>query len=406
MSRETDERFLEGHAVSTTLILGGGFGGLACARALRAKTPDNHRIVVVDRAPLFFVGATKTWLALGKRTAEEITRPRGSLLPAGIELVQADITRIDAASREVHTTAGTLHGDDLVIALGTEQELGSVPGLAEVAQSFYGLLDAQKLRSTLEAFSGGAIVILIPRSPYPCPPGPYEGALLLHDFLKQRGLDQRSSIDVWTVEPAPMATAGVEIGRTVVGMLTERGIGFHPSKKTSRVEPARRAVRFEDGAEAPFDLLIAVPPHRVPRIIVESWLAPPDGWIDVDPRTLAVKAKNVGPRVYAIGDVTRVGLPGRWSPQAPLVLPKAGVMAAAQGEVVAANIAATVNGTPATAAFDGKGHCFIEVGGGKAMRGDGDFFHMPHPHMDAHPPDEANYQSKVSWIEECLRPPA
>ena len=68
--------------MSTTVILGGGFGGLACARALRAKTPADHRIVVVDRAPLFFVGATKTWLALGEKSADEITRPRATLLPA------------------------------------------------------------------------------------------------------------------------------------------------------------------------------------------------------------------------------------------------------------------------------------------------------------------------------------
>ncbi|HET7904200.1 MAG TPA: FAD-dependent oxidoreductase, partial [Candidatus Eisenbacteria bacterium] len=93
--------------MSTTLILGGGFGGLACARALRAKAPADHRIVLVDRAPLFFVGATKTWLALGEKTAEEITRPRASLLPEGIELVQADVTRIVAAAREAQTTAGT-----------------------------------------------------------------------------------------------------------------------------------------------------------------------------------------------------------------------------------------------------------------------------------------------------------
>jgi sulfide:quinone oxidoreductase len=390
--------------MSTTLILGGGFGGLACARALRAATPAEHRILVVDRAPLFFVGATKTWLAVGERTAEEVTRPRGTLIPAGIEWVRADVTRIDAGAREAQTTAGSLRGDHLVIALGTEQEIGAVPGLAEAAHSFYGFLDALQLKSALQAFSGGRIVLLIPRAPFPCPPGPYEGALLVATFLKRRGLDAASRIDVWTVEKAPMATAGEAIGRMVVGMLAEREIGFHPSAKTLRVEPARRVVRFEDGAEAPFDLLIAVPPHRVPRVVLDSCLAKPDGWIPVDPRTLAVTAPNVGPHVYAIGDVNAVALPGRWTPETPLVLPKAGVMAAAEGEVVATNIAAAVNGTDPTARFDGAGHCFIEVGGGNALRGDGEFFHTPHPRMSVRPPDASQYREKVAWIDAWLAP--
>ena len=388
--------------MTTTLIVGGGFGGLTCARALRAALPAEHRVLVIDRAPLFFVGATKTWLMLGERSPEEITRARESLLPAGIELIRADVQRIDAASREVQTTVGSLRGDHLVIALGSEQEMGAVPGLAESSHSFYGFLDALLLRGALENFQGGRIVLVIPRVPFPCPPGPYEGMLLLHDHLTRRGLRASSSIAIWTVEKRPMATAGSEMGSAVVALLEERGIGFHAEKRVSRVDHARKAVRFEDGSEALFDLLIAVPPHRVPRVVVESWLAKPDGWIPVDPATMAVKSPNAAPNVYAIGDVTSITLPGRWSPDVPLALPKAGVIAAAEGEVVAANIAAAVRGEAPRAAYDGAAACYIEVGGRRAMRGEGRFFEMPHPLMNAEAPAEALYQAKVAWIEEML----
>jgi sulfide:quinone oxidoreductase len=390
--------------MTTTLILGGGFGGLTCARALRAALPAEHKIVVVDRAPLFFVGATKTWLMLGEKTAEEITRSRGALLPPGVDLVQADVLRIDAASREVQTTSGGFKGDHLVIALGCEQEIGAIPGLPESAHSFYGFLDALQLRTALETFQGGRIVLVIPRVPFPCPPGPYEGMLLIHDQLERRGLREKSPMEIWTVEKLPMATAGDEMGGAIVALLAERGIGFHPQKRLGRVEPSRKAVRFEDGSEALFDLLIAVPPHRVPRVVVDSWLAKPDGWIPVDPATLAVKSPNAAPNVYAIGDVTSVSLPGRWSAEVPLALPKAGVMAAAEGEVVAANIAATVRGESPRAAFDGAGACYIEVGGKLAMRGEGSFFAVPHPVMQAEPPAANLYESKVAWIEAMLAP--
>jgi sulfide:quinone oxidoreductase len=390
--------------MTTTLVLGGGFGGITCARALRAALPPEHKIVVVDRAPLFFVGATKTWVMIGARTAEEITRPRATLLPPGVELIQADITRIDAATREAQTTAGTFRGDHLVIALGCEQEIGAVPGLPEAAHSFYGLLDALQLRAALETFAGGRIVLVIPRIPFPCPPGPYEGMLLIHDLMTRRGLREKCRLDIWTVEKSPMGTAGPEMGKAIVASLEERGIGFHPMMKVARVEPSRKSVRFEDGSETSFDLLITVPPHRVPRVAVDSWLAQPEGWIPVDPKTLAVRSPNAAPHVYAIGDVTSVPLPGRWAPDVPLSLPKAGVMAAAQGEVVAANIAAAIRGEAPAASYDGTGYCFIEVGGKRALRGDGSFFQTPHPVMSAAPPDDSNYRLKEEWIAAMLEP--
>ena len=116
------------------------------------------------------------------------------------------------------------------------------------------------------------------------------------------------------------------------------------------------------------------------------------------------KSPSAASHVYAIGDVTSVPLPGRWAPDVPLALPKAGVMAAAQGEVVAANIAAAVRGEGPVASYDGSGYCFIEVGGKRALRGDGSFFQMPHPVMSATLPDEACYRSKEAWIDSMLAP--
>jgi len=390
--------------MSTTLILGGGFGGLACARALAAHAPRSHRILLVDRSRDFLVGAAKTWVMLGERRAEEAVCPRSRLLPAGVTLIEDEVRGIDAARREARTSSGTLAADQLVLALGADLELGMVPGLAEAAQTFYTLDGAVRLRAALQRLSGGRIMVLIPRTPFKCPPAPYEAAMLLHAALARRGV--QATIDIWTVEKAPMPTAGPEIGKTIVAELGARGIGFHPGKKAAAVEGARGLVRFEDESEAEYELLIAVPPHRAPRAVVEAGLAEPGGWIPVDPATLAVKKPGIGPGVYAVGDLAGVPLPGRWNPEQPLVLPKAGVFAAAQGEIVGARIAAELCGTTPTATFAGQGHCYIEVGGGRAMRGDGSFFTTPHPTMVARPPDEAQQRDKLEWVKSWLSPPS
>lgn len=391
--------------MTTTLVLGGGFGGLALTRALRARLPNEHRIVLVDRAPDFVVGAARTWVMLGDRRAEDVSVPRARLVPDGVTLLAAGVLGIDAARREVETTAGRLECDHLVLALGAELDPAAIPGLEPAAHTFYTLDGAKRLRAALEAFDGGRVVLLIPRVPFMCPPAPYEAAMLLHDAFDRRGIRGRTTLEIWTIEKAPMTTAGPEIGATVKQALAARDIGFHPLSRTAGIDAARRAVRFDDGSEATYDLLIAIPPHRVPRIVADAGLAESAGWVEVDPATLEVRKAGVAPHVYAIGDLTSVRLPGRFDPALPLALPKAGVFAAAAGEMLAQRIASSVRGETATAALDGRGFCFIEVGGGQAMRGDGAFFAMPHPVMAHRPPDAAQYREKLEWVENWMRPP-
>lgn len=390
--------------VSTTLILGAGFGGLACARALRARTPRDHRILLIDRSPVFVVGAAKTWVMVGERRADEVVKTRAALIPEGVELLREEVKRVDAAARRVETDRGSHAGDHLVIALGAELEMAAVPGLDAAAHTFYTLDGAARMRQALDAFQGGRLVLLVPRVPFACPPAPYEAAFMLHALLERRGIREAAQLDLYTMEKAPMTTAGPEMGRMMIGQLEARRVGFHGSKKAASVDPAKRMIRFEDGSEAGYDLLLAVPPHRVPRVLVEAGIAEPGGWVRVDPKTLEVRAPGLSD-VYAVGDSTAVALPGRFDPDAPpLALPKAGVFAAAEGEAVAARIAARLAGASDGAPFEGQGFCYVEMGGRIAMRAEGDFFAEPHPVMAAREPDEAQYRDKVAWIESWLKP--
>ena len=392
--------------MSSTIILGGGFGGLACARALRARLGPGHAITVIDRSPVFVVGASKTWVMLGERKPEEVQAYRARLLPEDVELRQEEVLSIHPDRREVRTRAGSYSADHLVVALGAEPDWSQVKGLPEAGHTFYTLEGADRLHQALLGFPGGRLALLIPRTPFPCPPGPYEAAFLLHASLERRGLRAKTELEIWTVERAPMATAGPEMGRMITSELSVREIAFHPGKKASSVDPVSRIVRFEDGSESrPADLLIAVPPFRTPPCVVASGLAEPGGWVPVDPKTLEVRSSGAPGGVYATGDVTSVALPGRYDPSAPLALPKAGVMAAAQGEIVADAIASSVQGVERGRSFDGKGYCYIELGDGQAMRADGDFYAMPHPVMRPSPPDESQYREKLAWVSDWLRAP-
>jgi hypothetical protein len=121
---------------TTTLILGGGFGGISAANSLRRLLPSEHGVVVIDKFSHFHVGAGNTWIMLGKRTREQISQSRTALLAPGVRFVEASILGLDLSTRSVSMEKETLHWDYLVIALGADLDLAKVPGLAEAAHTF------------------------------------------------------------------------------------------------------------------------------------------------------------------------------------------------------------------------------------------------------------------------------
>jgi len=180
-------------------------------------------------------------------------------------------------------------------------------------------------------------------------------------------------------------------------MLASRGIAYHPEHQIKSVDATAKRLDFANGASAPFDVLAYVPPHRAPRVIRDSPLVGENGWIAVDRHTLETRF----PGVFAIGDVVSIPL------KLGKPLPKAGVFAHAQAEVVARNIAAAIAGQPSTERFDGHGGCFIETGGGKAGFGDGDFYAEPTPTVKLRGPGRRWHLGKVlfekSWLHRTLR---
>jgi sulfide:quinone oxidoreductase len=364
-------------AARTIVILGGGVGGIVVANELRRLLHPEHRIVLIEKNRQHTFAPSFLWLMTGDRGPDQISRGVRQLVHKSVELQQAEARAIDLPTHHVETTAGSLTYDFLVVALGAELAPGSVPGLVESAQTFYTFEGANKLRTALSDFSGGRIAIVVASLPFKCPAAPYEGAMLIADFFQRRGLREKVDLHLFTPEPLPMPVAGPELGNAVRKMVEDRKITFHPLQKLTEVDPATRMLSFEGQEPFAYDLLIAVPPHRSPQVVREAGLANPGGWVPVDSATLATKDENV----YAIGDITAMPLPGRWKPDVPLMLPKAGVFAHAQALVVAHLIADRIAGRAVRHEFSGEGYCMLEAGEHMAGFASGEFFGQPSPQI-------------------------
>jgi sulfide:quinone oxidoreductase len=362
-------------SAQTVVILGGGVGGLVAANKLARLLPRPHRIVLVERSARHAFAPSFLWLMTGDRRLSQVTRDLRDLVLPRVELVRAEARSIDWGPRRVEADGRAIGFDHLVIALGAELAADTIPGLAEAGHTFYTLDATERLRNALDGFSGGNVAVVVSALPYKCPAAPHEGAMLLGDYFRRRGLRDKIELHLYTPEPQAMPVAGPELGAAVDAMLRSRGIAFHPSHKLAAVDPATRELAFDGKPSAGYDLLVAIPPHRGPRLVREAGLANEAGWLPVDRRTLATSRGGV----YAIGDVTAVPIPGRWKPDVPLMLPKAGVFAHDQGRVVARRIAAEITGAHDGADFRGDGYCMLEAGEDLAGFAFGNFFAEPSP---------------------------
>ena len=372
----------------TVLVLGGGVGGVATARALRKRLPKAHRVVLVDRDPDHVFAPSLLWLMVGQRTGDAITRPLAGLARKGIDVRIGNVDHIDPMGRTVTVAGSLLSADYLVITLGADLAPEGIPGLAETGHNFYTRRGAESLWTALRVLRAGRVVVLTAAPAYKCPAAPYEGAMLIDDWLRRHGLRDAVQVEIYAAEPAPMGVAGPHVSSAITQLLAAKGIPYYPGHQVTAVDSGRKRLTFANGAHADCDLLAFVPPHRVPAVVRDSGLTGESGWMSVDRHTLQTQ----WPHVYAIGDVVSIPLTlGK-------PLPKAGVFAHSQAKVVADNIARAIAGQTESARFDGHGDCFIEVGGGKAGMGGGNFYAEPKPEITLRPPARRWHLGKV-WVE-------
>ncbi len=343
------------------LILGAGFGGLELATSLSEALGEEIDVTLIDKGDSFVFGYSKLDVMFGRETAAAVRLPYADFSKPGVRLLRETVVAIDPQARSATTDAGVYESDFLVVALGADYDIEATPGLAEGGNEFYSVAGAERLAELLPEFSGGRAVIGVCGAPFKCPPAPSEAALLLHDYLSDRGLRGDCEISFLMPLPSPVPPSP-ETSSALLEAFSDRDIAFYPGARINSLDPARGVVLIEGGEEVSYDFFLGVPKHRAPDVVVKSGMTE-DGYVPVDSATLETSF----PGVYAVGDVATVGVP------------KAGVFAEGAARVVAESLIARVRSAAGPQAYDGLGSCYIEFGSGRVGRVDVDFLSGPRP---------------------------
>jgi len=330
----------------------------------------------------------KLWIMTGSREFETSKRPLENVTKKGIEFINEQVFKIDTQNKIVRTSYRSLHYTYLIIALGVELAPEQIPGLAENGLILYELKDVLKIRDEVRQMKSGKIAMAIMGLPYKCPPAPYEAALLIRSILDETGSSELVQIDFYSPTPITLPAAGPQVSEEILQILKSKKIEFHANHKTVGVEPNK--LKFESG-ETDFDLLVAVPPHKVPAVAVDCGFAQPSKFIEVD-RTCKTKFD----KVYAIGDVNQIMVTDK------IAVPKAGIFAEGEGITVARNIISQIKSEVENAVFDGKGGCFLETSKKTAGYLQVDMFATPAPITQLQAPSSDYFSEKEKFEKDRL----
>ena len=370
------------------LILGGGFGGLAAANELRENLPADVKITIIDKKDYFMMDLVKLWILNGTREFEFSKRPLQPITKKGIDIINEEVTKIDPKNKTVAIKSRELPYDYLIIALGVELAPEQILGLSKHGLVLYDIDDVPKIREAIKKIKSGKIVMAIMGMPYKCPPAPFEAALLISSMLQDFGTSKSVQIEFYSPAPLTLPAAGPQVSEELLKLLQSKNIAFHGSHKSVSVEANN--LKFEN-SETRFDLLIAVPPHKAPAVVVDSGFAQKGKFIPVN-RNCKTNFENV----YAIGDVNEMMVTDK------IAVPKAGIFAEGEGVAVAKNIISQIRQEQEKAIFDGKGGCFVEMGKQTAGYLQVDMFASPNPVTMLKEPTQENFIDKEKFEKDRL----
>lgn len=325
-----------GAGSSHVVVVGGGYGGATAAKYLRLWSKGDIDVTLIERNPAFVSCPISNLVLAGEKSMADITVSYQGLKNHGVRVIQGEVLAIDAERRSVKLASGdSISYDRLVVSPGIDFIWGSVPGLtpalaeSKVLHAWKAGPQTLALRRQLEDMKdGGTYALCIPRSPYRCPPGPYERACLVAGYLKSK----KPKSKVLILDANEDVQSKRDLFRKAWADRYQGMIAYLPNHSISSVDAASNTVKFELADTVKADVLNIIPAQMAGAIARQAGLVTANNhWCGIDWRTMeSVARKNI----HVLGDSTL---------SAP-AMPKAGHMATQHAKVAAAAIVSLMSG--------------------------------------------------------------
>jgi len=310
-SRRTPPTVVSG-TTGRVVIVGGGMAGLAAAKYLKVWGGSGVQVTLIERNPSYTSNILSNLVLTGQRTVSSLVYSYATVRQNyGVDIRQGTVVGIDSVNKRVTLAdKSTLQYDRLIVAPGVVFDV--LPGLesdaarSRVVHAWQAGPETTTLRSQLLAMpAGGTFVMTIPASPYRCPPGPYERACVVADWLKRN----KPGSKVIVLDANPGIQAERHTFETAFTGLFKGVVEYLPNAAVKSIDtgPSRIVVDSQMGTFLG-DVVNAIPPQRAGKIILDNGLAN-----SADGRWAGVKAatfeSTAAAGVHVIGDSCSAGVP-------------------------------------------------------------------------------------------------
>ncbi len=330
--------------MKTTVIIGGSFAGMTAALEIKRKGKENHKVILIDKSPLFLFIPSLIWIPFGRREMKDISFRKDAILAKkGVDFINAEAITVDTQTQVVKTDKGDFKYDNLVIATGPKVKYDIAPGLEEHAYYIGTPNGAMKIRKALEEFkkNPGPIVIGATQNAG-CMGAAYEFLFNVEKWLREQNI--RKKVELYWITPEDylghFGIDGMPLGESMFKVFMKM---FHIHYRTQvgvkEVTADSVILSTDEVLSSKFTMLM--PPFIGVDFVTNSpsLQATANGYIPVgdDYRHQTI------PNVWAAGIAVDVKLPFV-SKKIPFASPKTGYPSDETGKIVAENIIRVANG--------------------------------------------------------------
>jgi NADPH-dependent 2,4-dienoyl-CoA reductase/sulfur reductase-like enzyme len=315
------------------VVIGGGFGGASCARALR-RYGKRISVTLVEADARFTACPRSNSVIAGLHELAEQQFTYDRLSAEGIAVINAKAEAVDPQARAVALVGGDrLKYDRLVLSPGIDFRWSAVPGYDETAVRWMphawraGEQTLLLRRQLIAMRNGGLVVIAPPANPSRCPSAPYERASLIAHYLKAS--KPRSKVLILDAKDGfPLQRLFEKAWEALYPGMIE-WVALSQGGEVISVDPASNTLETDFGRHKA-DVANVIPPQKAGSIAEAAGVADRTGWCPIDPSSFE---STLQPRIHVIGDSLIGG-----------AMPKSGAAASSQGKDCAAKVAALLAG--------------------------------------------------------------
>ena len=370
------------------VVVGGGFSGATCAKYLKMWGGSSVNVTIIEANPTYVSPILSNLVLNGQKTTSDLSFTYGDLNSKySINMIHSTVNSVDKTAQTLALANGSsVKYDKLVLAAGMDFIKVSDYDITKVPHAWKAGEQTNILKDQIDAMvDGDTFTMTIPAAPYRCPPGPYERACVVADYLKNVKGFSNCKVNVLD------ANANITVEADTFGAkFAEYGVEYKPSTTVTEVNDNSKVLTYTENGEPKTlnsTVLNVIPKQKAASIVFTAGVNS-GNWAPINPLSYESVLTS---GIYIIGDSQGTGQP------------KAGHIGNSEAKVCADAILRTLNGVALYASPKTNSACYSPTSTTEAswlsavFKYDASNQSMVAANVEAGAPSTSNYTDMFSW---------